>query len=128
MNPKVKVAYERRWWVWHNVVLEIPVIKLWISESLDVPPPLPLTLLRSLVTRIPAHGRRLDMGIRRTEKRLLYMGRTVAASARTVSGVAWCGAAELGSGLGGTVRGFGSCIFYTLVSVLDARYMTIVSH
>jgi hypothetical protein len=37
MNPKVKVAYERRWWVWHNVVLEIPVIKLWISESLGVP-------------------------------------------------------------------------------------------
>ncbi|GHJ89605.1 hypothetical protein NliqN6_6007 [Naganishia liquefaciens] len=32
MNPGVKVAYERRWWVWHNVVLEIPVIKLWIRH------------------------------------------------------------------------------------------------
>lgn len=32
MNPRVKVAYERRWWIWHNVVLEIPAIKLWIRE------------------------------------------------------------------------------------------------
>lgn len=33
MNPRVKVAYERRWWIWHNIVLEIPAIKLWIRES-----------------------------------------------------------------------------------------------
>nr|XP_019048948.1 hypothetical protein I302_02728 [Kwoniella bestiolae CBS 10118]OCF27878.1 hypothetical protein I302_02728 [Kwoniella bestiolae CBS 10118] len=31
MNPEVKVAYERNWFNWHNVVLEIPIIKWWLS-------------------------------------------------------------------------------------------------
>lgn len=29
MNPTVKVAYEWNWWKWNNVVLEIPILKLW---------------------------------------------------------------------------------------------------
>ncbi|KAJ9092210.1 hypothetical protein QFC21_006956 [Naganishia friedmannii] len=32
LNPRVRVAYEKRWWVWHNVVLEIPVIKFWLNN------------------------------------------------------------------------------------------------
>lgn len=33
MNPRVKVAYELRWWYWHNVVLENPVVKFWLGKS-----------------------------------------------------------------------------------------------
>ncbi|WVQ62475.1 uncharacterized protein L199_000615 [Kwoniella botswanensis] len=32
MNPAVKLAYERNWFVWHNTVLRIPVIQWWLEN------------------------------------------------------------------------------------------------
>ncbi|WRT63898.1 uncharacterized protein IL334_000824 [Kwoniella shivajii] len=29
MNPNVKVAYERKWFKWNNVILKIPMIQFW---------------------------------------------------------------------------------------------------
>lgn len=33
MNPSVRVAYKKRWWLWRNVVLQMPVVKWWQCES-----------------------------------------------------------------------------------------------
>lgn len=33
MNPAVKVAYEKTWFHWNNVVLRRPVVQWWRSES-----------------------------------------------------------------------------------------------
>ncbi|WWC86000.1 uncharacterized protein L201_000871 [Kwoniella dendrophila CBS 6074] len=32
MNPNVKLAYEKNWFVWHNKVLRIPVIQWWLEN------------------------------------------------------------------------------------------------
>jgi hypothetical protein len=33
MNPAVRVAYEKTWYHWHNVVLRRPVIRWWLRKS-----------------------------------------------------------------------------------------------
>ncbi|WWC58320.1 uncharacterized protein I303_100860 [Kwoniella dejecticola CBS 10117] len=32
MNPTVKLAYEKNWFVWHNKVLRVPVIQWWLEN------------------------------------------------------------------------------------------------
>ncbi|WVW82016.1 hypothetical protein I302_104021 [Kwoniella bestiolae CBS 10118] len=32
MNPTVKLAYEKNWYVWHNSVLRIPVVQWWLEN------------------------------------------------------------------------------------------------
>ncbi|WWC66738.1 uncharacterized protein I206_100643 [Kwoniella pini CBS 10737] len=32
MNPTVKLAYEKKWFVWHNKVLRVPVIQWWLEN------------------------------------------------------------------------------------------------
>lgn len=32
MNPAVKVAYSRRWWIWHTIILRTPIVKWWLGK------------------------------------------------------------------------------------------------
>lgn len=37
MNPTVKVAYELRWYRWNTIILQMPLVRLWQSESCRIP-------------------------------------------------------------------------------------------
>ena len=77
MNPAVKVAYEKRWWVWHNVVLRMPIVKWWLGEDCpDIPLGNRLTdrTNRSLVKRRTFRAGRLDLGSSKSQSRPLHMG------------------------------------------------------
>lgn len=117
MNPRVKVSYEPRWWYWHNVVLENPIIKFWVGAYLGshsrLSYPIADPLCSPLVPRVPTHTRRLDLGIRRSSERLLHMGRTIHVPARAVSVPPRCDRSDLGSGVDRDGGSHG-CIYYTL--------------